>query len=62
MSDLTKNHLGEEMTADQMVRQLATMLGWSNCLPWHVLERDLAAKMNRLRELVDRGQLSKPPL
>jgi len=51
MSESTKDHLGEELTAEQIVRQLATMLGWINCPPWHVLERDLAAKLSRLREL-----------
>lgn len=50
-SDIAKDHLGREMTAEQILRQLATMLGWGNCPPWHVLERDLSAKLYRLREL-----------
>lgn len=51
MSDLTKNHLGRHMGADQIIRQLSAMLGWSSATPWHVLERDLAAKLACLREL-----------
>lgn len=41
--DLVRDHLGREMTGQQIVRQLAAMLGWGNTPPWHVLERDLAA-------------------
>jgi hypothetical protein len=51
MSDLTKNHLGRHMGADQIIRQLSAILGWSSATPWHVLERDLAEKLTRLREL-----------
>lgn len=45
------DHLGNEVTAEQIVRQLAAMLGWGNTPPWHVLERDLASKLLRLKEL-----------
>ena len=45
------DHLGNEVTAEQIVRQLAVMLGWGNTPPWHVLERDLASKLLRLKEL-----------
>lgn len=51
MSDLTKNHLGREMSAEEIVKQLSAMLGWGSPTPWHVLERDLAAKLGRLRAL-----------
>ena len=51
MSDTAKDHLGRDVTAEQIVRQLSVMLGWMNCPPWHVLERDLAAKLRRMKEL-----------
>ena len=57
MSDLTKNHLGKELTGEQIVTQLATMLGWSNVPPWHVLERDLAEKLRQLKEISREPQL-----
>lgn len=49
------DRLGNAVTAEQIVRQLAVMLGWGNTPPWHVLERDLAAKLRRLRELESPG-------
>lgn len=51
MSDITKNHLGKEVSAGDICKQLAVMLGWGNTPPWHVLENDLRAKLARLKEL-----------
>ena len=45
------DHLGNELTAEQIVQQVAAMLGWANAPPWHVLERDLAVTLRRLRDL-----------
>lgn len=56
MSDITKDHLGREVSAEDIVKQLAVMLGWGNTPPWHVLERDLAAKLARLKALQNTSQ------
>lgn len=53
---MSKDHLGRKMSADDICRSLAAMLGWGNTPPWHVLERDLAAKLSRLRELSTPGK------
>ena len=51
MSIYTKDHLGRELSAEEIVKQLSAMLGWGSTTPWHVLERDLAAKLSRLKVL-----------
>jgi hypothetical protein len=51
MSDITKDHLGRRMTAEEIVKQLAVMLGWGNTPPWYLLERELSIKLARLKEL-----------
>ena len=51
VSSLTKDYLGRELSADEMVKILAVMLGWSNTPPWHVLERDLREKLRLLEDL-----------
>lgn len=51
MSDLTKDHLGRELSAEDIVKTLSAMLGWSGTTPWPVLERNLRVCLRRLDEL-----------
>lgn len=46
-----KDHLGNPMSAEDICKTVAAMLGWGNVPEWHVLERDLRAKLRRLEEL-----------
>lgn len=50
-SVLTVNHLGEQVSAEHIVKVLAMMLGWGNTPPWHVLEKDVRAKVVLLEKL-----------
>lgn len=50
VSELTKDHLGREMSAEDILATLAVMLGWKSTPSWPVLERDLREKMRQLED------------
>ena len=48
-----KDHLGRSLSAEEVCQAFAAILGWGRSTPYHVLEKDMAAKMKRIKYLED---------